>query len=92
MYVTGQAHCDQQPSSALIPAHVPTRGQAIGELLGWLLGDGLTTARAQAILAAVPAQELLVTAQTGRGPSIGGGFRGLLPSTWGVPTHGGPQG
>jgi hypothetical protein len=55
MYVTGQVHCDQQPSSALIPAQMPTHGQAIGELLGRLLGDSLTTARAQAILAAVPA-------------------------------------
>jgi hypothetical protein len=91
MHVMQQDNGHEQPSSPLIDAWVPARGQAIRWLIGRLILNGLMTARAEAILPSIPALELFVTAQAGGGASIRGGFRGLLISTWGLPPPSCPQ-
>jgi hypothetical protein len=65
------------------------REQGVRWLSGWLRLNGLTTARAEAVLPPIPALKSCVTTQAGGGASIRGGFRGFSASV--SPIHEGPQ-
>jgi hypothetical protein len=77
--------------NGLFMAPAPGREQGVRGLIGWLRLDGLTTARAEAVLPTIPALEMFIAAQAGGGARICGGFWGLLPSVSRALTHGCPQ-
>ncbi len=81
--------------SPAIPVLLPARGwvKRTPWLLRWLLIEFIFAAGAQAVLPAVPAPELVVTAQTGRRSRIWAVFRGsaMGPFQGSLATHGGPQ-
>ena len=83
------------PSSSLIMVAGPVRGRVKGVpwLLRWFLRERILAAGAQAIVPAIPAPELLVTAQTRDASSILGVFRSpaMVGLAGSFSTHGGPQ-
>ena len=81
------------PSSSFIRVSEPALGQGDGVrwLIGWLCLDGVSAVLAEAILAAVPADEHVITPEAGGGTRILAELRVGLLSMEGVLTHGGPQ-
>jgi hypothetical protein len=69
-------HDDQQPSSPVIVVSAPAHGWVKGGpwFLRWLAHQLMPAGRAQAILPSIPALKCFLTAETGGGTRIRGGF------------------
>ena len=90
-----QALSRARQSSSGDLSHISGPALAFGQGMRWLVGrlrrDGHPTGFTEAVLAAVPAVEDLITAEAGGGPRIRRGGSELLSSVSRALTHSGPQ-